>query len=87
MRSSSDRTERRYAEWYPEFRESPPSSREQLERIPLRRLGRHPLVGEARGAGLIGTLELVRDKETRENFPPALAVAVYGMARPRTLIV
>jgi NAD(P)-dependent dehydrogenase (short-subunit alcohol dehydrogenase family) len=33
-------TERRYAEWYPEFRQSPPGSAEQLERIPLRRLGR-----------------------------------------------
>jgi 3-oxoacyl-[acyl-carrier protein] reductase len=33
-------TERRYAEWYPEFRQAPPGSAEQLERIPLRRLGR-----------------------------------------------
>jgi 3-oxoacyl-[acyl-carrier protein] reductase len=33
-------TERRYAAWYPEFRQSPPGSNEQLERIPLRRLGR-----------------------------------------------
>jgi NAD(P)-dependent dehydrogenase (short-subunit alcohol dehydrogenase family) len=32
-------TERRYAEWYPEFRQAPPGSAEQLERIPLRRLG------------------------------------------------
>src|SRR4029077_12911510 len=33
-------TERRYAEWYPEFRQTPPSAPEQLEKIPLRRLGR-----------------------------------------------
>ena len=33
-------TERRYAEWYPEFRQAPPGAPEQLERIPLRRLGR-----------------------------------------------
>ena len=33
-------TERRYAEWYPEFRQAPPGSAEQLEKIPLRRLGR-----------------------------------------------
>ena len=33
-------TERRYAEWYPEFRQAPPGAPEQLEKIPLRRLGR-----------------------------------------------
>lgn len=33
-------TERRYAEWYPEFRQAPPGDPEQLEKIPLRRLGR-----------------------------------------------
>lgn len=31
-------------------------------------LGDHPLVGEARMVGLIGALELVRDKTTRERF-------------------
>jgi 3-oxoacyl-[acyl-carrier protein] reductase len=34
-------TERRYAEWYPEFKESGPGSPERLKEIPLRRLG-HP---------------------------------------------
>ena len=33
-------TERRYAEWYPEFHQAPPGAPEQLEKIPLRRLGR-----------------------------------------------
>jgi NAD(P)-dependent dehydrogenase (short-subunit alcohol dehydrogenase family) len=33
-------TERRYAHWYPEFRQSPPGSAEQLAQIPLGRLGR-----------------------------------------------
>ena len=33
-------TERRYAEWYPEFRQAPPGDPAQLEKIPLRRLGR-----------------------------------------------
>jgi NAD(P)-dependent dehydrogenase (short-subunit alcohol dehydrogenase family) len=33
-------TERRYAEWYPEFRQSPPTAPQELEKIPLRRLGR-----------------------------------------------
>lgn len=33
-------TERRYAEWYPEFQKAPPGAPEQLEQIPLGRLGR-----------------------------------------------
>jgi putrescine aminotransferase len=33
-------------------------------------LGAHPLVGEARGLGLLGALELVRRKEPREWFEP-----------------
>ena len=33
-------TERRYAEWYPEFSQSPPGSADELAKIPLRRLGR-----------------------------------------------
>jgi putrescine aminotransferase len=33
------------------------------------KLAEHPLVGEARMVGLIGALELVRDKETLERFP------------------
>ncbi|HUG35798.1 MAG TPA: SDR family oxidoreductase [Candidatus Limnocylindrales bacterium] len=33
-------SERRYAEWYPEFREAPPSGAAQLKQIPLGRQGR-----------------------------------------------
>ncbi len=40
-------TERRYAEWYPEFREAPPGAPEQLEEIPLRRLGRPEEIADA----------------------------------------
>ena len=40
-------TERRYAEWYPEFRQSPPSSAQQLKEIPLGRLGRPEDIAEA----------------------------------------
>ncbi|MBT6204293.1 MAG: aminotransferase class III-fold pyridoxal phosphate-dependent enzyme, partial [Rhodospirillaceae bacterium] len=39
----------------------------------LAALGDHPIVGEARGVGLIGACELVKSKETRENFAPAIA--------------
>ena len=34
----------------------------------LRRLADHPLVGEARGVGLVGALELVEDKATKAPF-------------------
>jgi len=33
-------------------------------------LADHPIVGEARSKGLVGALELVKNKETRERFPP-----------------
>jgi 4-aminobutyrate--pyruvate transaminase len=38
----------------------------------LKQLEAHPLVGEARGIGLIGGLEIVRNKATREQFEPTL---------------
>jgi len=40
-------TERRYAEWYPEFRQSPPGSPDELAKIPLRRLGRPEDIADA----------------------------------------
>jgi 3-oxoacyl-[acyl-carrier protein] reductase len=40
-------TERRYAEWYPEFKQTPPDSPEQLKAIPLGRLGRPEDIAEA----------------------------------------
>lgn len=40
----------------------------------LEELAKHPLVGEKRGVGLIGALELVEDKATRKNFDPSRAV-------------
>jgi len=36
----------------------------------------HPMVGEVRGTGLIGAIELVRNKKTREAFDPKLAVGL-----------
>ena len=39
-----------------------------------RRFGNHPLVGEVRGTGLIGAVELVSDKANRGNFDPAAKI-------------
>lgn len=47
----------------------------------LRALGAHPLVGEARGIGLIGALELVADKPGRTGFDPGRMVAAYCAER------
>jgi 4-aminobutyrate--pyruvate transaminase len=40
----------------------------------LQRFQDHPLVGETRGVGLIGAVELVKDKATRQSFDASLAV-------------
>jgi 4-aminobutyrate--pyruvate transaminase len=47
----------------------------------LRRFRDHPLVGEVRGLGLIGAVELVRDKGTREPFDRELGIGAYLAAR------
>jgi 4-aminobutyrate---pyruvate transaminase len=41
----------------------------------------HPLVGETRGVGLVGAVELVRNRRTRESFDPNLAVPAYCVQR------
>jgi adenosylmethionine-8-amino-7-oxononanoate aminotransferase len=41
----------------------------------LRKLGQHPLVGEARGVCLMGALEIVADKASKAAFPEELEVS------------
>ncbi len=41
----------------------------------LHGLSDHPLVGEARGVGLLGGLEIVADKRSREQFDPSMKAA------------
>ncbi len=42
----------------------------------MKDLASHPLVGEARCVGLVGGLEIVANKQTKEQFPPATKAAV-----------
>jgi 4-aminobutyrate---pyruvate transaminase len=47
----------------------------------LAKLADHPLVGEARGVGLLGALEIVKNKETRESFKVSDGVGATLAAR------
>ena len=40
-------TERRYAQWYPEWKETPVGAPERVKDIPLRRLGRSEEIADA----------------------------------------
>jgi 4-aminobutyrate--pyruvate transaminase len=51
------------------------AKRAPLFQARLKLLGEHPLVGEARGLGLIGGVELVADKAGKRAFAPQHAVA------------
>jgi 4-aminobutyrate---pyruvate transaminase len=54
----------------------------------LRALVDHPLAGEARGVGLLGGLELVKDKRTRQSFEGkiGLGAKVAALAQAEGLI-
>jgi 4-aminobutyrate--pyruvate transaminase len=47
----------------------------------LQRFAGHPIVGQARGLGLIGALELAKDPATRTPFDPKLGVGAYFVRR------
>jgi 4-aminobutyrate--pyruvate transaminase len=47
----------------------------------LRRFADHPLVGECRGVGLVGAIELVKNKATKEAFDPKQAVGPTAVRR------
>lgn len=55
----------------------------------LRSFADHPLVGETRGKGLIGAIELVANKDTRQPFDARLAIGAWCMesAQEHGLIV
>jgi 4-aminobutyrate---pyruvate transaminase len=46
----------------------------------LKKLGEHPLIGEARGLGLVGGLEMVTDKRTKKPFEPKEGVGARCVA-------
>jgi 4-aminobutyrate--pyruvate transaminase len=45
----------------------------------LAALGKHPLVGEARGVGLVGGAELVADQKTKRSFDPKAGVGARAV--------
>ncbi|MCD9472947.1 aspartate aminotransferase family protein, partial [Photobacterium phosphoreum] len=55
----------------------------------LRELSDHPAVGEVRGVGLIAAVELVANKQTREQFAPLgqMGAAIYEKAHDNGLII
>lgn len=47
----------------------------------IQRLGDHPLIGEARGVGMLGGLEVSMDKASHAPFPAAAGVLAYAAQR------
>src|SRR5262245_5015956 len=42
----------------------------------MRALADHPLINEARCVDLVGNIEIVRDKKTKQSFDPTQAIAL-----------
>lgn len=55
----------------------------------IQAMSNHPLVGHARSVGLIGAIELVKDKATKEQYPASdkLAVRVVAAALKRGVML
>jgi 4-aminobutyrate--pyruvate transaminase len=51
----------------------------------LRRCAQNPLVGEVRGVGLVGAVELVKDRATKAPFDPAEGIGAMVAARAQEL--
>lgn len=47
----------------------------------MAQLGDHPLIGDARSCGLMGALEIMRDKESRTPFEASQKVGAYAEGR------
>jgi 4-aminobutyrate aminotransferase / (S)-3-amino-2-methylpropionate transaminase / 5-aminovalerate transaminase len=63
----------------PDFREHADRMGRTLAEGLAKIAGRHRAVGEARSAGLLGAIELVRDPESKEPAPDALGRLVSGL--------
>ena len=47
----------------------------------LKKFAAHPLVGEVRGVGLVGAIEVVKNKESKEVFDPKALVGTHLVAQ------